>query len=48
MPEAMWIFEVDMFGPLVVGIDSHGKNLFASVAAEVESNKRLVYEKFGL
>ena len=39
IPEAMWIFEVEMFGPLVVGIDSHGKNLFANVAEEVEANK---------
>jgi fumarate hydratase subunit beta len=48
MPEAMWIFEVEMFGPLVVGIDSNGKNLFANIAAEVEAKKHLIYEKYGL
>ena len=27
MPEALWIFEVENFGPLVVTIDAHGNNL---------------------
>jgi fumarate hydratase subunit beta len=48
MPEAMWILEVDKFGPLVVAIDSHRGNLYADVAAKAEANKRLIYEKFGL
>jgi fumarate hydratase subunit beta len=48
MPEAMWILEVEEFGPLVVAIDSHGGNLYADVAAKVEANKRLIYEKLGL
>ncbi|MEM2572818.1 MAG: fumarate hydratase C-terminal domain-containing protein, partial [Candidatus Jordarchaeales archaeon] len=28
MPEALWIFEVKSFGPLVVAIDSHGRSLY--------------------
>jgi len=28
MPEAVWIFEVNEFGPLVVAIDSHGRSLY--------------------
>lgn len=28
MAEAIWIFHVEQFGPLVVGIDSYGKSLF--------------------
>jgi fumarate hydratase subunit beta len=48
MPEAMWILEVQEFGPLVVAIDSHGNNLFADVSAKVEANKQLIYSKFGL
>ena len=28
MAEAVWIFQVDHFGPLVVGIDAHGQTLF--------------------
>ena len=28
MPEAVWIFEVKEFGPLVVAIDSHGNSFY--------------------
>lgn len=48
MPEAMWVLDVEAFGPLVVAIDAHGGNLYADVAAKVETNKRLIYEKLGL
>jgi len=48
MPEAMWILEVEAFGPLVVAIDSHGNNLFADVAAKVEDKKQEIYRKLGL
>ncbi|MBS7288536.1 MAG: fumarate hydratase C-terminal domain-containing protein [Candidatus Freyarchaeota archaeon] len=29
MPEALWILEVESFGPLVIAIDSSGKSLYA-------------------
>ena len=48
MAEAMWIFEVDAFGPLIVAIDSRGNNVFSEVADKVEANKRLILKKFGL
>jgi fumarate hydratase subunit beta len=48
MPEAMWILEVEMFGPLVVAIDSQGHNLFADVAQKVETNRHEIFQKFGL
>ena len=48
MPEAMWILEVEAFGPLVVAIDSHGCNLFADVAAKVEENRGKIYRKLGV
>ena len=38
MPEALWVFEGDNFGPLTVGIDSHGNSLYANVQKEVESS----------
>lgn len=47
-PEAMWIFEVEEFGPLAVAIDSHGNNLFMDVAKNVEENKQRIYQKLGL
>ena len=30
MPEAVWIFTVKEFGPLIVAMDSHGKSLYKS------------------
>jgi fumarate hydratase subunit beta len=48
MPEAMWIFEVDDFGPLVVSIDSHGNNVFMDVQKSVEANRQKIYQKLGL
>jgi L(+)-tartrate dehydratase beta subunit len=39
MPECLWKFRVKDFGPLWVGIDSHGNSLFHDV--NEEANKRL-------
>ncbi len=48
MPEALWVFEVDNFGPLIVTIDSHGNNLFIEVSEKVKKNKELVYKMLGV
>lgn len=48
MPEALWILEVEDFGPLVVAIDSAGNNLFMDVAERVEENKLRIYRSLGL
>ncbi len=48
MPEAMWVFEAEEFGPLVVAIDSHGNNLFTDVQKTVEANKQKIYQKLGI
>jgi fumarate hydratase subunit beta len=48
MPEAMWIFEVEEFGPLAVAIDSHGNNLFADIQKSVEEKKQQIYQKLGI
>jgi fumarate hydratase subunit beta len=48
MPEALWIFEVEEFGPLTVAIDSHGNNLFEEVKKKVEENRTKVYKKLGI
>jgi fumarate hydratase subunit beta len=47
-PEALWIFEVEEFGPLAVAIDSHGNNIFIDVQKKVEENKQKIYQKLGL
>jgi len=48
VPEALWIFDVQEFGPLTVSIDSHGKNLFEDVKKQVEENRAKIYSKLGL
>lgn len=48
VPEAMWIFDVEEFGPLAVAIDSHGNNLFLDVQKNVEENKQKIYQKLGI
>jgi len=35
MPEAVWIFEVENFGPLVITMDSHGNSLHRDVRNRV-------------
>ena len=48
MPEAMWILEVEEFGPLTVAIDTHGNNLFETVQTKVDNNKPAIYKKLGI
>jgi len=36
MPEAVWVLEVEDFGPMVTGIDTEGNNLFIEVEKDVE------------
>ncbi|MGE5370666.1 MAG: FumA C-terminus/TtdB family hydratase beta subunit [Solirubrobacterales bacterium] len=40
MPEALWVMECERFGPLIVGIDAHGRNLFE----EIKEQARLKIE----
>lgn len=35
IPEALWVFEVERFGPLVVAMDSRGRSLYAEVGESV-------------
>ena len=44
IPEAMWIFRVRDFGPLIVTIDSTGENFYRRKAEEVKSNLEKAYE----
>ena len=48
MPEAMWILEVEDFGPLTVAIDAHGNNLFEDIQTRVEESKQKIYQKLGV
>ena len=48
MPEAIWVLEADNFGPLTVGIDSHGKSMFVNVDTIVKGNIEKVRKKLKL
>jgi fumarate hydratase subunit beta len=36
MPEAVWVLRVEEFGPLIVGIDSKGRDIFEEVRKKAE------------
>jgi len=42
VPEAIWVFEVERFGPLVVAMDSHGRSLYKELSAQVERNMEAI------
>lgn len=49
IPEALWVIEVDKFGPLMVTIDSHGNNFYDSINKEVYKRLREeIYPKIGV
>lgn len=44
-PEAMWVFEVEHFGPLLVAIDSYGRNLHRDVYSEASGILEKIVKK---
>jgi fumarate hydratase subunit beta len=48
IPEALWILEIEEFGPLTVAIDSYGNNLYEQVAKRVEQVRPTIYKKLGI
>ncbi|MFZ7136959.1 MAG: FumA C-terminus/TtdB family hydratase beta subunit [archaeon] len=46
MPEALWVLQVEEFGPLTVAIDTHGNNLFEDVQNKAETKRQAIYKKF--
>ncbi len=44
MPECLWVLEVEEFGPLLVGIDSHGNNLFEENAQKTRDALPQAYQ----
>ena len=45
MPECLWKFRVKDFGPLTVGIDSHGNSLFNDVQERALAKLEELYER---
>ena len=47
-PESLWKFRVRHFGPLLVGMDSHGGSLFRDVANEAQGRRAHVLASLGV
>ncbi len=47
-PESLWKFRVRGFGPLLVGMDSHGANLFRDVAEQARARREDVLASLGV
>jgi len=45
MAEAVWAFQVEKFGPLVVTMDSHGRSMYKDLAVQVEANMKGIRER---
>lgn len=49
IPEALWVIEVENFGPLMVAIDANGENFYERVNREIQRRlKEIVYPRIGL
>ena len=48
MPEAMWILQVEDFGPLTVAVDAHGNNLYEAIQTKADQQKQGIYKKLGI
>ena len=45
IPEAVWVFEVERFGPLVVAMDSHGNSLYKEVSDRAKAKLKELLNK---
>jgi tartrate/fumarate subfamily iron-sulfur-dependent hydro-lyase beta chain len=45
MPECLWVYKVNKFGPMIVTIDTNGENLTADVARKVNKNRDRILEE---
>jgi len=42
MPECLWVYEAEEFGPMIVTIDSHGNNMTENIKQKVSANKERI------
>jgi len=42
IPEALWVFKVENFGPLIVAIDSKGNNLYEEIKTKINENLKIL------
>lgn len=43
IPEALWVLDAHRFGPLVVGMDSHGTSIYEELRKKAETKNRELY-----
>lgn len=48
MPESIWQFRFKGFGPLIVGIDSHGHNLHQDISIQTNAKMEEVLKRMGI
>lgn len=48
LPEALWLFKFEDFGPLVVETDAHGVSIYDSVSKAVDSKVPELYQLLGI
>lgn len=46
-PESLWKFQIKSFGPLLVGMDSHGGSLYADLQKDVASRRDEILKSIG-
>ena len=46
IPEAVWVLNVEEFGPLLVTMDSNGKSLYDKVSNDVKNNLKEIKNSF--
>lgn len=47
-PESLWRFKIRSFGPLLVGMDSHGESLYDNVRNDVATQREKVLAQLGI
>jgi len=48
MPESIYIFRVEEYGPLIVGMDTYGNNIYSEVERNAAERQKDIYERLGL
>lgn len=44
VPEAIWVLEVNKWGPLIVGMDAHGRSIFKCIALKASNVKERFFK----
>ncbi len=45
IPEAVWILDIELFGPLTITMDSHGKSMYRDLEESIKKNLERIHEQ---